>query len=158
MSHPPPPRPPRGSPWEVVRLFGGQWKTADFAPGDILTFSMRTLHMSTTNTTNRVRLSADVRWQPAAEPADPRYVGDVETYLKQMSKAGAWNTDEDVKAAAGGEEGAASEEEAGRGSGTARPQAEARGVKELEKQRVTIEQLRERWGFPVAAAAPHVGS
>ena len=33
--------------------------------------------MSTTNTTGRVRISADVRWQPAGAACDPRYVGDV---------------------------------------------------------------------------------
>ena len=71
----------------MSRCRRGQWRTADFAPGDVLIFSMHTLHMSTTNTTQRARISADVRWLPAGERADPRYVGDVETYLKQMSKA-----------------------------------------------------------------------
>ena len=60
-------------PAEITHLFGGQWKTADFAAGDILLFGMATVHMSTPNTTRQVRISADVRWQPAAEPVDPRY-------------------------------------------------------------------------------------
>ena len=53
-----------------------QWKTADFKAGDLLLFGMATVHMSTPNTTQHVRISADVRWQPATEPIDKRYVGD----------------------------------------------------------------------------------
>ena len=62
-------------PAEVTGLFGGQWKTADFRAGDVLLFGMQTVHMSTTNTTDQVRISCDVRWQPAADPIDSRYVG-----------------------------------------------------------------------------------
>lgn len=63
-------------PLEIVEKFGGQWKTSSFRPGDILTFGMYTLHASTTNTTDRWRLSCDVRFQPAADPIDERWVGD----------------------------------------------------------------------------------
>jgi hypothetical protein len=63
-------------PLEVVEKFGGQWKTTSFRAGDILTFGMYTLHASTTNTTDRWRLSCDVRYQPAADPVDERWVGD----------------------------------------------------------------------------------
>ena len=112
----------------------GQWKTADFQPGDLLTFSMHTLHMSTTNMTNRARISADVRWQPAAEPADPRYVGDVSTYLKGMAKAGAWTK-------------SAESDDAGR---TDASSASVTGASEKEETtKVTMEQLRAGWGFPV---------
>ncbi len=62
-------------PQEITDKFGGQWKTASFRMGDILTFGMYTMHASTTNTTNRWRLSCDVRYQPAADPADKRWVG-----------------------------------------------------------------------------------
>ena len=103
---------------------------------------MRTLHMSTTNSTKRARLSADVRWQPVAAPADPRYVGDVEAYLKEMSKAGAWKADEDVADASREEDATSVAAEA-----EAQPLGRA-------KERVTIEQLRARWGLPVAAVAP----
>lgn len=35
---------------------------------------MRTIHMSSVNLTNKLRLSCDTRWQPSNEPADPRFV------------------------------------------------------------------------------------
>lgn len=64
------------NPQEIVEKFGGRWLTANFKPGDILTFGLYTLHASTTNTTNRFRLSCDVRFQPKSEPTDERWVGD----------------------------------------------------------------------------------
>lgn len=63
-------------PQEIVDKFGGRWKTTNFRAGDILTFGMYTLHASTTNTTDRWRLSCDVRFQPTSEPVDPRWVGE----------------------------------------------------------------------------------
>jgi len=63
-------------PQEITDKFGGQWKTTSFRMGDILTFGMYTMHASTTNTTDRWRLSCDVRYQPASEPADRRWVGE----------------------------------------------------------------------------------
>ena len=51
--------------------------TADFRAGDVCVFGMLTLHGSLDNHSDlgRVRLSCDVRYQPAAEPIDPRYFG-----------------------------------------------------------------------------------
>ena len=51
--------------------------TADFGPGDLVVFSMCTMHGTLDNHSplGRVRLSCDVRWQPAADPIDERYVG-----------------------------------------------------------------------------------
>ena len=51
--------------------------TADFRAGDICVFGMFTLHGSLDNHSpvGRVRLSCDVRYQPATEPIDPRYFG-----------------------------------------------------------------------------------
>ena len=51
--------------------------TADFRAGDVCVFGMLTLHGSLDNHSplGRVRLSCDVRYQPAAEPIDPRYFG-----------------------------------------------------------------------------------
>jgi ectoine hydroxylase-related dioxygenase (phytanoyl-CoA dioxygenase family) len=51
--------------------------TADFRAGDVCIFGMLTLHGSLDNhsTLGRVRLSCDVRYQPVAEPIDPRYFG-----------------------------------------------------------------------------------
>ncbi len=64
------------NPKEITDKFGGQWKTASFRAGDVLTFGMYTLHASTTNTTDRWRLSCDVRFQPATDPVDPRWAGE----------------------------------------------------------------------------------
>ncbi len=60
-------------PTEVTQKFGGRWCTADFRAGDVMIFGMYTLHASTTNTTDRYRLSCDVRFQPASDPMDPRW-------------------------------------------------------------------------------------
>ena len=52
--------------------------TTDFGPGDLVVFDMFTQHGTLDNlsTIGRVRLSCDVRWQPAMHPLDPRYLGD----------------------------------------------------------------------------------
>ena len=52
------------------------WVTEDFKMGDCVILPMDTLHMSTTNTTDRFRISCDTRWQPAAEPLDERWSTD----------------------------------------------------------------------------------
>jgi hypothetical protein len=55
--------------------------TATFEPGDVLLFGMFLVHGAfdhTGGTEGRsacVRISCDVRWQPASEPRDPRYFG-----------------------------------------------------------------------------------
>jgi hypothetical protein len=55
---------------------GLPWLTAQtYRPGDVVIFSLRTLHASLDNTTDRVRLSTDSRYQPASEPADSRWIG-----------------------------------------------------------------------------------
>lgn len=63
-------------PLEIVEKFGGQWATTDFRAGDVIIFGMHTMHASTTNLTDRFRLSCDVRFQPASEPADKRWIGE----------------------------------------------------------------------------------
>lgn len=62
---------PRG----VVDAFGGRWVTAPFEAGDALVFGPYTLHGAVTNTTDRYRLSTDIRFQSIEEPTDPRWVG-----------------------------------------------------------------------------------
>lgn len=62
-------------PREITRKFGGFWQTSDVAAGDIITFGMHLMHASTTNVTDKWRLSCDVRFQPAADPMDPRWSG-----------------------------------------------------------------------------------
>ncbi|MFN0198848.1 MAG: phytanoyl-CoA dioxygenase family protein, partial [Planctomycetaceae bacterium] len=52
--------------------------TTDFQAGDVIIFSMFTMHGSLDNHSpeGRVRLSVDVRYQPAADPhGDPRFFG-----------------------------------------------------------------------------------
>lgn len=56
---------------------GTRLLTRDFEAGDIALFGMYTAHGSLDNHSaiNRVRLSCDVRWQPASLPLDERYFG-----------------------------------------------------------------------------------
>ena len=55
---------------------GGRWLTAEFRMGDLLVFSMFTMHASTDNHTRRIRLSSDTRYQLASEPVDERWIGE----------------------------------------------------------------------------------
>ncbi len=57
---------------------GSRLLTTDFRCGDVVLFDMFTLHGSCDNRMGgaRVRLSCDVRWQPAAEARDARWFGD----------------------------------------------------------------------------------
>lgn len=57
------------------KQLGGRWLTTDYRAGDLLTFTMFTLHLGLDNSTDRIRLSSDSRYQPASEPADPRWIG-----------------------------------------------------------------------------------
>ena len=41
-------------PADAARFSSGQWQTADYQAGDIIVFTMKTIHMSTTNTTDKV--------------------------------------------------------------------------------------------------------
>lgn len=62
---------------EFARQRGSRLLTAEFRAGDLIVFTMTTLHGTLDNHSaiNRARLSCDVRWQPAADPIDPRYAG-----------------------------------------------------------------------------------
>lgn len=61
---------------QICNNLGGTWLTSEYAAGDVLIFSVYTVHASLDNTSNTVRLSADSRYQPASQPADERWVGD----------------------------------------------------------------------------------
>ena len=54
---------------------GLRWLTAEFSAGDLVTFPLYTVHTGLDNNTDRIRLSSDSRYQPASEPADPRWIG-----------------------------------------------------------------------------------
>eukprot|EP00759_Apiculatamorpha_spiralis_P031397 PhF_6_TR3302/c0_g1_i1/m.4653 len=54
-----------------------RWATGDmFQPGDVVVFQMNTVHGSAVNRTKEWRISCDVRWQPASDPVDRRWVFD----------------------------------------------------------------------------------
>ena len=55
---------------------GGRWLTAEFEMGDLLILSMYTMHASSDNRTNQIRLSSDSRYQLASEPVDARWIGE----------------------------------------------------------------------------------
>jgi hypothetical protein len=63
-------------PAELRRQLGLRWVSGEFRAGDLLTFSIYTLHASLDNRTDRIRLSSDSRYQPASEPADERWIGE----------------------------------------------------------------------------------
>jgi hypothetical protein len=55
--------------------WGGRWLTApQFRMGDVLLFTMRTVHAGTDNATGTLRLSTDSRYQRADAPIDERWV------------------------------------------------------------------------------------
>jgi ectoine hydroxylase-related dioxygenase (phytanoyl-CoA dioxygenase family) len=62
---------------DFARQRGTRLLTADFEAGDVAIFGMYLAHGSLDNHSplDRVRLSCDVRWQPASLPTDPRYFG-----------------------------------------------------------------------------------
>jgi hypothetical protein len=62
---------------EFARQRGSRLLITDFAPGDVIVFGMTTMHGAFDNNSalGRARLTVDVRWQPAAEAVDERYVG-----------------------------------------------------------------------------------
>jgi hypothetical protein len=67
------------NPVKLRERLGGRWLTTEFRAGDLLTFSMYTLHASLDNQTDHVRLSTDTRYQLASEPADERWSGEEPT-------------------------------------------------------------------------------
>ena len=65
------------NPVTLQKQFGSRWLTAkEYRMGDLLIFSMATVHASIDNTTPFLRLSTDTRYQHADEPIDERWVGE----------------------------------------------------------------------------------
>ena len=60
---------------EAREQIGGRWLTAEYEMGDLLIFTMYTMHTGNDNQTNRLRISTDSRYQPAADEIDERWVG-----------------------------------------------------------------------------------
>ncbi len=69
-------------PLELSARHGGHWHTTNFRAGDVVIFGMHLMHASTTNLTRRFRLSCDLRFQPANDPVDPRWVRDAQGHSK----------------------------------------------------------------------------
>jgi hypothetical protein len=64
------------NPATLQQKLGCRWLTAtEFRAGDVLMFGMSTVHASLDNHSNRFRLTSDVRYQLAGEPADERWIG-----------------------------------------------------------------------------------
>lgn len=69
-------------PIELAELYGTRLLTTKFQEGDVVLLSMLMLHGACDNLTPATRLSMDVRYQPAAHPADdPRFFGPDPTNL-----------------------------------------------------------------------------
>ncbi len=64
------------SPAKLRARLGGRWLTANYQAGDVLLFSMFTVHTSLDNRSNRIRLSSDSRYQLASEAIDERWIGE----------------------------------------------------------------------------------
>lgn len=63
-------------PIEVIEKFGGYWATTTFSAGDVIIFSMFMMHASLVNTSDRIRITADTRYQLASEAIDERWIGE----------------------------------------------------------------------------------
>ena len=62
-------------PRKLRERLGGRWLTNEFQMGDLLVFSVFTVHASLDNHSDKIRLSSDSRYQRASEPADERWIG-----------------------------------------------------------------------------------
>ncbi len=63
-------------PVALQKQLGLRWLTTEFRMGDLLIFSMYTMHCSLDNTSEHIRISSDTRYQLASEPVDERWIGE----------------------------------------------------------------------------------
>jgi hypothetical protein len=67
----------KGGANQIRRSLGGRrWLTGDYRMGDVVIFSVYTVHGGTDNHSNKYRLSTDTRYQRADQPVDERWVGE----------------------------------------------------------------------------------
>ena len=59
---------------QLLRADQPRWATTDFRPGDVLLFHCLTSHAALPNHADVLRISADVRWQAADQPAPSELV------------------------------------------------------------------------------------
>lgn len=64
------------NPVKLRERLGGRWLTAQYRAGDLLTFTMNTIHGSIDNASRQIRLSSDSRYQLASEAVDERWIGE----------------------------------------------------------------------------------
>lgn len=60
----------------TARVLGGRWLWADYRAGDVALHSPHTVHASLDNTSDVMRLSADIRFRRRDAQADERWSGD----------------------------------------------------------------------------------
>jgi hypothetical protein len=66
----------KGNVNQLARSLGNRrWLTSEYRAGDVIVFSVFTVHAGLDNLSDRVRLSSDSRYQPAGKPADERWIG-----------------------------------------------------------------------------------
>ena len=63
------------NPAKLRERLGGRWLSNEFRMGDLLVFSVFTVHASLDNQSDKIRLSSDSRYQRASQPADERWIG-----------------------------------------------------------------------------------
>lgn len=68
----------------AANFLGAEWASSNFVAGDILVFSAYLLHAPLTNTTDRLRLSSDTRYQLASEAQDQRHMGWIPDEFERM--------------------------------------------------------------------------
>ena len=59
----------------TARTLGGRWLWTDYAAGDVVVHSPHTVHASLDNATERMRLSADIRFRRVDSAPDARWSG-----------------------------------------------------------------------------------
>lgn len=64
------------NPVKLRKNLGGRYLSADYRAGDLLVFSVFTVHTSLDNHSDQIRLSSDTRYQLASEPVDERWIGE----------------------------------------------------------------------------------
>jgi hypothetical protein len=63
-------------PVALQKQLGLRWLTTEFQAGDLLVFSMYTMHCSLDNASDCIRISSDTRYQLASDPVDERWIGE----------------------------------------------------------------------------------
>lgn len=77
------------NPNQIRKSLGGRWLVSEYKAGDLLLFSMFTVHASLDNhSKDRYRLSTDSRYQLANEAVDERWVGENPVGHSQAGKRG----------------------------------------------------------------------